>query len=129
MMKFTGICLVTENVPALVHFYSKILGCPPEGDDTHAEFNFGGSSLAIFSREGIEEMAPGCMQGAGSGSITIGFEVADVDQQFEPIKALGVTMVKVPATYPWGTRSFWFRDPDGNIVNFYSRVAFLKSDH
>lgn len=25
-------------------------------------------------------------------------------------------------TQPWGNRSFYFRDPDGNLINFYSRV-------
>lgn len=121
-MKFTGICLVTEHVPALVQFYTKILGCKAEGDDTHAEFEMDGLSLAIFTRQGMEEMAPGSMRGAGYGSFTIGFEVENVDAEYEQLKALGVTFVKLPATYPWGARSVWFRDPDGNIVDFYSQV-------
>ena len=121
-MKFTGICLVTESVPVLVQFYSRILGCQAEGNNTHAEFEISGLSLAIFSRLGMEELAPGSMQGAGSGNFTIGFEVEDVDAEYERLKALEVTFVKPPATYPWGARSVWFRDPDGNIVDFYSRV-------
>ena len=121
-MKFTGICLVTERVPALVQFYTKILGCQAEGDDTHAEFEIGGLSMAIFTRQGMEEMAPGSMEGAGYGSFTIGIEVDDVDAQYERLKALGVTFVKLPATYPWGARSVWFRDLDWNIVDFYSKV-------
>ena len=67
-------------------------------------------------------MAPGSMQSAGYGSFTIGFEVEDVDVQYERLKALWVTFVKLPATYPWGTHSVWFRDPDENIVDFYSQV-------
>ncbi len=121
-MKFTGICLVTEHVPVLVQFFTKILGCQAEGDDTHAEFEIGGLSLAIFTRQGMEEMAPGSMHGAGCGSVTIGFEVEDVDVQYEWLKVLGVAFVKLPATYPWGARSVWFRDPDGNIIDFYSQV-------
>jgi catechol 2,3-dioxygenase-like lactoylglutathione lyase family enzyme len=122
-MNFTGICLVTENVPRLVRFYTKILGCHAEGDDTHSEFTVGGLSLAIFTRQGMEEMAPGSMQGAGCGNVTLGFEVDNVDAEYERLKALGVAFVKLPATYPWGARSVWFRDPDGNIIDFYSRVA------
>lgn len=67
-MKFSGICLVTEHVPELVKFYSAILGCQAEGDDTHAEFRIDGLSLAIFTRLGMEEMASGSMHGAGYGS-------------------------------------------------------------
>lgn len=121
-MRFTGICVVTENVPALVLFYSKVLCCQAAGYETHAEFTIGGMGLAIFTRQGMEGMAPGSMQGAGHGGFTIGIEVEDVDGEYERLKALGVEFVKLPATYPWGARSVWFRDPDGNIVDFYSRV-------
>ena len=121
-MKFTGICLVTENVPALVRFYGRVLGCQAEGDETHAEFTIGGMGLAIFTRQGMEGMAPGSTQGFGHGGFTIGIEVEDVDGEYARLKGLGVEFVKLPATYPWGARSAWFRDPDGNIVDFYSRV-------
>jgi catechol 2,3-dioxygenase-like lactoylglutathione lyase family enzyme len=122
-MKFTGICLLTERLPVLVQFYATILGCQAEGDDTHAEFEIGGVSLAIFTRQGMQAMAPGSMEGAGQGdSFTIGIEVDDVDAQYERLKGLGVNFVKLPATYPWGARSVWFRDPDGNIVEFSSKV-------
>ncbi len=121
-MKFTGICLVTENVPALVQFYSKIFGAHATGNEIHSELEIGGLSLAIFTRQGMEEMAPGSMQGAGYGSFTIGFEVGDVDSEHERLQALGVPVLKPPATYPWGSRSVWFRDPDGNILNLYTLV-------
>jgi catechol 2,3-dioxygenase-like lactoylglutathione lyase family enzyme len=122
-MKFTGVCLNTESVPTLVQFYTKIFGCQLAGDDRHAEAEFGGLSLTLFTWQGMEEMAPGSMQGAGYGSFTIGFEVEDVDREYERLKALGVEIVKPPATYPWGARSVWFRDPDRNIVDFFSRVG------
>jgi uncharacterized glyoxalase superfamily protein PhnB len=122
-MKFTGICLVTENVPALAQFYSRSFGCQASGNDIHAELEIGGLSLAIFTRQGMEEMAPGSMQGAGYGSFTLGFEVEDVDGEYERLKALGVPVVKPPATYGWGARAAWFRDPDGNIIDLFSRVS------
>jgi len=31
--------------------------------------------------------------------------------------------VKAPSTQPWGNRSIYLRDPDGNLVNLYTRVA------
>ena len=122
-MKFDGVCLITESVPTLVRFYAKIFCAQPEGDDTHSEFHFTGLNLAIFSREGMEQLAPGSMSGAGCGSFTIGFEVANVDAEYERLKTLGVEFVKLPTTHPWGTRSTWFRDPDGNIINFFAKAA------
>jgi catechol 2,3-dioxygenase-like lactoylglutathione lyase family enzyme len=32
------------------------------------------------------------------------------------------TWVKSPTTQPRGTRSIYFRDPDGNLVDFFTRV-------
>jgi uncharacterized glyoxalase superfamily protein PhnB len=67
-------------------------------------------------------MAPRSMQGAGYGSFTTMFEVKDVDAEYERIKALNVEFVMLPTTHPWGARSFWFRDPDGNIIDFFTVV-------
>lgn len=119
-MRFVGICLITQDVPGLATFYSQILGAEAEGDDTHVVLNTTGAEMTIFSVDGMENLAPGSMQGAGYGGFTMGFEVQDVDREFERIKAMDVEIVKLPVTHPWGTRSFWFRDPGGNIVNFFS---------
>ena len=121
-MNFSGICLITENVRDLVNFYEKIFSTSALGDDQHAELSLGGLNLAIFSNQGMEEMAPGSMAGAGYGSITIAFEVEDVDAEYERIKTFQVALVKPPQTHPWGARAFWFRDPDGNILDFFSKV-------
>jgi predicted enzyme related to lactoylglutathione lyase len=121
-MDFVGICLITNDVPALAKFYAKVLGVEAEGDDVHVELRTEGAGIAIFSVEGMEGMAPHSMQGAGYGSVTIGFKVEDVDAEYERLKALGVEFVKLPQTHPWGSRSLWFRDPDGNIVNFFCVV-------
>ena len=121
-MKFVGICLITNNVPNLAEFYTKVLGVKAEGDDVHVELNTEGAGMTIYSAAGMESLAPKSMRGAGTGSFTIGFEVKDVDAAYERLRALNVEFVKLPTTHPWGTRSFWFRDPDGNIVNFFADV-------
>ncbi len=118
-MRFAGICLITKDVRPLAEFYSRVLGVETVGDATHVELRTQGAGIAIFSIEGMEQMAPGSMHGAATGSIAIEFEVADVDAEYERLKALGVAFVKLPQTHPWGARSSWFRDPDGNIVDFF----------
>jgi len=32
-------------------------------------------------------------------------------------------IVQTPATMPWGNRSLLLRDPDGNLVNFFTPVS------
>jgi catechol 2,3-dioxygenase-like lactoylglutathione lyase family enzyme len=122
-MEFVGICLITKNVPLLADFYSTVLSVDAEGDDTHVELNTEGAKISIFSVDGMESLAPQSMQGAGFGSFTIGFEIQNVDAEYERLKALGVEFVKLPMTHPWGATSFWFRDPDGNIVDFFAILA------
>lgn len=119
-MRFSGICLITNNVPVLADFYHRVLGVRAEGDDVHVELNTEGGGIAIFSAEEMEKIAPGSMQGAGNGSFTIGFEVKDVDAEYERLKLLGVEFVLLPTTHPWGSRSTWFKDPDGNIIDLYA---------
>jgi catechol 2,3-dioxygenase-like lactoylglutathione lyase family enzyme len=119
-MKFVGICLITRNVPALADFYTRVLGVKADGDDTHVELHTEGAGMAIFSTQGMERMAPLSMQGAGCGSMTVMFEVKDADAEYERLKSLEVEFVMLPTTHPWGSRSFWFRDPDGNIVDFFA---------
>ena len=119
-MEFVGICLITDDVPQLANFYTEVLGIKAEGDDVHVELHTEGAGITIFAAEGMERMAPQSMQGAGHGSFTIGFRVEDVDAEYERLQTLGVEFVKLPATHPWGARSVWFRDPDGNIVNFFA---------
>jgi uncharacterized glyoxalase superfamily protein PhnB len=116
-MKFSGICLITEDILRLVQFYELLSGGHAEGGDVHAELSFAGVQLAFFTRAGMEIMAPGCMDGAGTGSFTLGFEVPDVDAECARLVSAGVQVVKPPADHPWGCRSAWLRDPDGNIVD------------
>ena len=117
-MRLVELCLITKDVPALAQFYTKVLGVQAVGDETHMALSTEGAALAIFSVQGMESMAPGSMRGAGHGSFTMAFEVDDVDAEYARMQALGVEFVKPPQTHPWGARSFWFRDPDGNIVDF-----------
>ena len=49
------------------------------------------------------------------------FEVSDVDAEYQRVAALGVEWVMPPTTQPWGNRSMIFKDPDGNLVNVFSR--------
>lgn len=121
-MILTSICLITPNVPVLSDFYSIVLGAKNEGNEVHAELRTDGIRMEIFSSNGMEQMAPNSMNGAGYGSFTINFKVDDVDAEYERLQAMNVVFVKSPKTNPWGARSVWFRDPDGNIVNFYSEV-------
>jgi catechol 2,3-dioxygenase-like lactoylglutathione lyase family enzyme len=122
MLRFNGICLVTRDVLRLRSFYAAILQVKAEGDDTFTTLPTPGAALSIFTEEGMERMAPGSMQDSGCGRYTLEFEVENVDREFDRLKELEVNFVKPPTTPTWGRRSVWFRDPDGNIINFFAIV-------
>ncbi|WP_306298623.1 glyoxalase/bleomycin resistance/extradiol dioxygenase family protein [Sphingobacterium sp. JB170] len=50
----------------------------------------------------------------------IEFFVENVDDDYERIKNLTSDIVQKPTTMPWGNRSLLFRDPDGNLINFFT---------
>jgi uncharacterized glyoxalase superfamily protein PhnB len=114
-------CIVTKSVRRLVEFYQPILQQKAKwsGDD-YAEFATGVEVLAIFSATEQEKYIPGSAKGATNRSVILEFKVADVDAEYRRLRGVVKTWVKLPATQPWGTRSFYFRDPDGNLVDFYS---------
>lgn len=122
-MRFSGICLVTKDVSKLSDFYKIVLQAEADGDDTFTMITTQGAELSIYSEEGMEQMAPGSMQNSGRGKYTLEFEVEDVDKEYERLKITNIIFVKLPTTQPWGRRSVWFRDPDGNIINFFAKVA------
>jgi catechol 2,3-dioxygenase-like lactoylglutathione lyase family enzyme len=99
-----------------------VLQVQAEGDANFVAFESVGVPLTLFHAEGMEQMAPGSMQGAGIGNVVLEFEVEDVDEEYARLLGLNVPIVKPPTTQPWGLRSVWFRDPDGNIVNFFAAV-------
>ena len=50
MLKFTDVCLITNNVPALAVFYEKLFDAKSEGDETHSFIAVSGLGIAISSK-------------------------------------------------------------------------------
>jgi uncharacterized glyoxalase superfamily protein PhnB len=114
-------CLITANVKRLAGFYEPILQQKAKwsGAD-YAEFATGAGVLAIFSSSAQEKYIPGSADAARNRSVILEFKVADADAEYRRLRNMVSTWVKPPTTQPWGTRSIYFRDPDGNLVDFYS---------
>ena len=114
-------CLISSRFGELVDFYQRVLGITPRVvNGEYAEFSTGAGVLAIFSADAQERYIPGSAQPASNKSAILEFKVADVDGEFVRLRSSVKSWVKPPTTQPWGTRSFYFRDPDGNLVDFYA---------
>lgn len=117
-------CLISGDVRRLVEFYEPILNRKANwsGQD-YAEFRTSAGVLAIFSAAAHEKYIPGSAKPATNRSVILEFKVAGVDEEYQRLQPLVKTWVKPPTTQPWGTRSIYFRDPDENLVDFYSPVS------
>ncbi len=114
-------CLITNNVKQLTNFYEKVLRISAKQSSAeYAEFPTGVGVLAIFSAKAQEQYIPRSAQADTNKSAILEFEVDDVDQEYARLQSIVTDWVKDPTTQPWGTRSFYFRDPDGNLVDFYA---------
>jgi uncharacterized glyoxalase superfamily protein PhnB len=54
------------------------------------------------------------------------FEVADVDAERARLNSIITKWVLEPTNQPWGNRSMLFRDPNGNLINFYTPIRPAK---
>jgi len=117
-------CLITRNIRPLAAFYTNILGIAPNwsGED-YVEFRSSVGTLAIFSYSAQQQYIPNVTEPARSRGVILEFRVPDVDHEYARLQPLVKTWVKPPTTQPWGTRSIYFRDPDGNLLNFFTEPA------
>jgi predicted enzyme related to lactoylglutathione lyase len=123
-MNFVSIRLITNNVDGLVQFYEQITGLSiMRSTDDFAELKTPSCTLAIASTRTIEMFGAGAAHPADNHTVIIEFRVDDVDKEYEKLKNLVSEFVKEPTTQPWGNRSMLFRDPDGNLINFFTPVS------
>jgi catechol 2,3-dioxygenase-like lactoylglutathione lyase family enzyme len=114
-------CLITSDVKTLTAFYSQVLQIEPRksGDD-YVEFPTKVGTLALFAATAQEKYIPGSATAGQNHSSILEFRVGDVDEEYARLRPVVKSWVKGPTTQPWGTRSIYFRDPDGNLIDFFT---------
>ena len=133
-MKLFQTRIVTTNVPALMRFYQELTGATPVGAEDYVEFAIVGAGLAICSKRSIDAFSAGAAQPATNQSVLLDFQVEDVDRERARIASFVREFVLEPTNQPWGNRSMLFRDPDGNLINFFTPIpaliaSFLRPTH
>jgi catechol 2,3-dioxygenase-like lactoylglutathione lyase family enzyme len=123
-VNLASIRLITADIQPLVRFYEAVTGATMMiHTPDFAELVTPGGTLAIGSTRtlalfGGDHVA----RAADNHSAIVEFRVDDVDAHHARLAAdLGDAVVQAPTTMPWGNRSLLVRDPDGNLVNFFTR--------
>jgi uncharacterized glyoxalase superfamily protein PhnB len=121
-MKFASVRLVTEQFEALLAFYKNLSGIEPVRlADGFAEVRFEGIVLAISAQQLVARFNAGAAIAAANRSAILEFQVTDVVSVRDRLVQENVEIVMPPTRMPWGNLSLLVRDPDGNLVNVYSK--------
>lgn len=126
MINLVSIRIITEDVSKMLEFYEQITQIKGiRFTEDFAELQTAYVTLAIGSTRTLQffggtEVA----KAAENRSAIIEFITDDVDRIYQERSGfLATYLVQEPTTMPWGNRSLLFRDPDGNLVNFFSPVS------
>lgn len=131
-MKLEGFGIFVKDMAAMISFYRDVLGFEiKEGEDTSNVFlEKDGTLFLLYGRKDFEGMT-GKKFGYASGvsghfEISLGVEdYAAVDRAYEEVTAKGGEVVMPPTTEPWGQRTCYIADPEGNLIEIGS---FNKGD-
>ena len=123
-MDFVSIRIITADVARLVRFYEQATGVQANwATEDFAELRTTHGTLAIGSTRTVPLFAPGSARPADNRTVIIEFLVDDVDGVYKELAGFVEDFVNEPTTMPWGNRALLFRDPDGNLVNFFTPVT------
>ncbi len=119
-----SIRLITDDVSRMVEFYEAVTGLPVRwSTPDFAELETPAGTLAIASTRTVALFGAGSARPADNHTAIIEFLVDDVDAEYKKVKQFTDNLVNEPTTMPWGNRSLLFRDPDDNLVNFFTPVT------
>ncbi|MFW5793942.1 MAG: VOC family protein [Bacillota bacterium] len=126
-MKLDGFGLFVENIEKMVDFYNQVL-------DFKISYNPGENNVYLkkdnilflmYGRQNFEEMVDEkfIYPKKYNGTFEIALSVAnfsEVDKVFKEVIEKGAKVVMAPETMPWGQRTCYISDPEGNLIEIGS---------
>ena len=123
-MNLASIRIITNDVDRLARFYEAVTGTvAARPAPVFAEIRTATGTLAIASTATVAMLGDHAPKPGSNDTVIIEYLVTDVDAEFARLHDMLEDVVLEPTTMPWGNRSTLFRDPDGNLVNLFSRPA------
>lgn len=115
--------IFARDMPAMREFYVTTLGFPlhRELSPRWLEFRIGSNLLALTERGLVfDDPAPP----PGALSLQMAFRVApnEVATCAAALAERGVKIISGPTDQPFGHRTLFFRDPDGNVLEIYAEI-------
>ena len=126
-MRLDGIGLFGEDMPKMIKFYRDVLGFEiKEAEDAVNVYLIkDGTLFMLYGRKNFEKMTDkkyNYIKGV-NGHFEIALYVdtfEEVDNCFKEVVSKGAIPVLPPTTEPWGQRTCYIGDPEGNLIEIGS---------
>jgi lactoylglutathione lyase len=126
-MKLDGFGLFVKDMKTMVAFYRDVLGFEiawQEGEP-NVYLIKDGTLFMLYGREDFEKMTQRRYQYLDglNGHYEIALSVesfSEVDRVYAEVVAKGARSVLAPETEPWGQRTCYIADPEGNLIEIGS---------
>lgn len=126
-MRLDGFGLFVEDMATMVRFYRDVLGFEIREDEnaTNVYLVKDGPLFMLYRRrdfEGMTHRRYEYLKGAnGHFEIALYVDTFDeVDGEYARIVAAGAQPILPPTTEPWGQRTCYIADPEGNLIEIGS---------
>lgn len=131
-MKLDGFGIFVKDMGTMVRFYRDVLGFKIQEDEntSNVYLEKDGTLFLLFRRSDFEKMTGRRFSYADNinGHYEIALSVenyAAVDSAYQDMLAKGAVPIMPPTTEPWGQRTCYIADPEGNLIEIGS---FVKGD-
>lgn len=120
------VTVLADDVDAMKAFYGGVLGFEiVEHLGSYVEFRSEGFRFAVCARDVMFTHTghPSYVEEANGQRFELALPVAtpeEVDRLYGELVERGAAAVKPPETMPWGRRTAFIADPEGNIHEVYS---------
>ena len=126
-MRLDGFGLLVNDMGSMIRFYRDVLGFEiKENEDTENVYLVkDGTLFLLYGRKNFEKLTSHEYEYVKG--LNGHFELAlyvdtfeEVDEAYARIVEKGGTEVMKPTTEPWGQRTCYIRDPEGNLIEIGS---------
>ena len=126
-MKLDGFGLLVNDMGKMIRFYRDVLGFEIKEDENTSNVYLvkDGTLFLLYGRNDFEKMTS--QKYEYTKGINGHFEIAlyvdtfeEVDKEFNTAISKGATPIMEPTTEPWGQRTCYIADPEGNLIEIGS---------
>jgi len=126
-MKLEGFGIFVQDMAVMIRFYRDVLGfdIKEDEDTTNVYLEKDGTLFLMYGRGDFEKMVSRKFEYLstlnGRFEIALGVEnFAAVDAAYRRVVQDGATSILEPTTTPWGQRTCYIADPEGNLIEIGS---------